>query len=354
MATEPDINVIEDAVTVYDNNPGQASTIAVIGAFDSTITALTNVTTARAAHAAFGTTGTAGTFKGTDVIDFLFIGASNLLIANITTWSEDSTPVASTTMTTEKLAAALNMLHNQQFDLLFIADELTDAQQTSVTTWLNGEHGNKFCHDQVIQLSKSSASAYTTSVATIGKCVAWVNTQTFGYYGTVLDLNRSTALMAGYIASLDVNRPLTAKIIPGITSVSPAYNTSAGELGATLLSLNVPFLECRNTMTQDYYCVNSMLPNGLDMYINRTRDYILNRIRVEPFLGDPNSEKTIEGIDNVVGGIVEECVDTLGLLKDVIYRIERVSATQADVIIEKMVFDGVITRIDIHYSIEVQ
>ena len=100
MATEPDINVIEDAVTVYDNNPGQASTIAVIGAFDSTITALTNVTSARAAHAAFGTTGTAGTFKGTDVIDFLFIGASNLLIANITTWSEDSTPVASTTMTT--------------------------------------------------------------------------------------------------------------------------------------------------------------------------------------------------------------------------------------------------------------
>ena len=115
MATEPRIIVREEQVTIAENATGnvmRSSDYAIIGAFDSEVTDLTLVRNAREAHTLFGTTGTVGAFKGTDDIDNLFRGVSTLLVANITTWSDDDTPVAQTTLTTEKLEAALAKLHN--------------------------------------------------------------------------------------------------------------------------------------------------------------------------------------------------------------------------------------------------
>lgn len=354
MATEPKIVVIEDAVSVQNNNPGMAGSIAVIGAFDSEVTDLTVCTTATAAHTIFGTTGTAGEFKGTDTIDYLFIGASELLVANITTWSDDEPPEAQTTLTNDKLNAALAKLKDEEFDILFIAEELADASQTIVTTWLENEFKGKLAHGQVAQLSKSTAADYAASVATFSKNVFWINTQVFNYYGTELDLNRSTAVMAGLIAGLDVNKSLTAKIIPGINGVNPEYTFESGDIGAKLMELNVPVIKPRNRRLNKYICINSKLPNELDLYINRTRDYILNRVAVETYLGDPSNERTVEGITTIMETIREECVNTLNLLEDIIYHVNKVSAECVDIVIDKMVFNGVITEIDIHYSIEVQ
>ena len=354
MATEPKIQVIEDNVTVYDNNPGMASSIAVIGAFDSEVTDLTVCTTATSAHAIFGTTGTAGDFKGTDAIDYLFYGASDLLVANITTWSDDETPVAQTTITNEKLTAALAKLHNEEFDILFIADELADASQTIVTTWLASEFRDKFPHGQVAQLSKATTSAYETSVATFAKNVYYINTQVLSLNGTAVDLNRSTAYLAGLIASMDVNKSLTAKTIPNVTGVNPEYTFESGDIGAKLMELNVPIIKPRNRRLNNYICVNSLLPDGLDLYINRTRDYVIRRIAVETYLGDPSNENTVEGITTVIESIIETCVNELKLLEGIEYHVTKTSATCVDVVIDKMIFGGVITEINIHYSIEVQ
>ena len=355
MATEPKIIVEEGAVIqANDLEPGMASRIGVIGAFDSEVTDLTLVTNATTAHQIFGTMETEGTFKGTDDIDNLFIGASSLLVANITTWSDDDTPVPSTTITNEKLAAALELLSHEEFDLLFIADELSDAAQATVSTWLNKEFRDKYAHGLVAQLQKSTTAAYETSVATFQKNLYWLCTQQYTYYGEVLSLNRSAALMAGLIAGMGVNRSLTAKIIPGVTAVTPEYTGDYATIGAKLLELNVPFLKCRNRLKQTYYCVNSKLPDELDLYINRVRDYIINRIAVETFLGDINSDATLEGISNLVENIRYECVDVLGLLKDFEYHAEEASANCVEVILERLVFDDVITEIKITYNIEVQ
>ena len=355
MATEPKIVVRQQAVTTQNTDvPGQAGRVAVIGAFDSEVTALTAVNNSRSAHTIFGTMATEGNFKGTDAIDNLFVGASELLVVNITTWSDDDTPVASTTITAEKLAAALAKLENEEFDILFIADDLTDALQTTVTTWNDGEFEKKYCHGQVLQMSRANASAYTTSVATVNDNVYYINTQQLTINGTLQSLNRSTAYICGLIAGMDVNRSLTAKIIPNVSAVTPEYLTASGELGAKLLELNIPFIACRNRNNNVYYCVNSQLPDGLDLYINRVRDYVINRISVETFLGEINNETTIEGIRNVVDSVIHECVDTLGLLEEIVYDVERVSATCIRVNLEKLVFDGIITEIDIYYSIEVQ
>ena len=354
MATEPTIEVIEDTVTVMDNNPGQASSIAVIGAFDSAVSDLTVVTSARSAHAIFGTSSTYGAFKGTDAIDYLFYGASELIVANITTYTTGDDPTAETTLTNDKLNNALSKLKNEEFDILFIAEELSDAAQTIVTTWLASEFKDKFPHGQVAQLQKSTAAAYTTSVPTFGNNVYYINTQVLSVNGTALDLNRSTAYMAGVIASRDVNRSLTAKTIPDVTGVTPEYTTESGDIGATLLELNVPFIKPRNRRLNNYICVNSQLPNGLDLYINRTRDYVLKRISVETSLGDSSGEITIGGIENIVESVRHNCVEELQLLKDIEYSVIKISTNRVDVIIEKLIFDGVITDIKVHYSIEVQ
>ena len=355
MATEPKVVVRQQAVTTQNESvPGQAGRIAVIGAFDSEVTTLTAVNNSRSAHTIFGTMTTEGNFKGTDAIDNLFYGASELLVVNITTWSDATPPVASTTITAEKLAAALAKLENEEFDMLFIADDLSDSLQTTVTTWLDAEFQKKYCHGQVVQMSRANASAYTTSVATVNDNVYYINTQQLNINGTLQSLNRSTAYICGIIAGMDVNRSLTAKVIPNVSAVSPEYLTASGELGATLLSLNIPFLACRNRNNNVYYCVNSQLPDGLDLYINRVRDYVIKRSAGETFVGEVNNDVTREVIRNSVDSVIHECVDLLGLLDSIEYTVEEASSTCVNVIIEKMVFDGVITEIDIYYSIEVQ
>ena len=355
MATRPDIDVIEDSVTIPDTTaPGMGSRIAVIGAFDSEVSDVTVCTSKESAHAIFGTTATLNDFKGTDVIDQLFVGASELLVVNITTWSDATPPVASTTITTEKLTAALAKLHNEVFDFLYVADELADASQTILTTWLNSEFENKFCHGQVSQLTKSSAAAYATSAATFGKQTYYINTQQLTVNGTTLNLNQSTAYIAGLIAAREVNRSLTAKIMPDVSAVSPEYTFESGDIGAKLMELNIPILEVRNRRLQEVICVNSLLPNNLDMSINRTRDYVLNRIEAELLLGESNSEATEDTAQILVENVRNECVDDLKLLKDIQYHIERVSATEIDIVIDKLVFDGIITKVKIHYRIEVE
>lgn len=354
MATEPKIEVIQDTVIRVEEYTGMAGAIAVIGAFDSEVTDLTVCNNARVAHQIFGTTSTVGAFKGTDAIDYLFYGASQLLVCNITTWSDDDTPVPTTTITNTNLATALAKLKNEEFDILFIADELSDAAQTIVTTWLADEFKDKYPHGQVAQLQKSTAAAYATSVATFGDNVYYINTQQITYLGTTLSLNQSTAFMAGVIASMDVNKSLTAKTVPNVTGVTPEYTFESGDIGAKLMELNVPIIKPRNRRNNNYVCVNSELPNELDLYINRTRDYVINRISVETQLGEPSNDATIDGIQNIVEGVKHHCIDELQLLEDIVYHIEKVSPSEIDVIIEKMVFNGIITDIKIHYSIEVQ
>ena len=352
MATRPDIHVYKQGNTTNPSGvPGMGSVIAVIGAFDSEAADVTVCTTKESAIAAFGTDSAVGTFKGSDAIDGLFYGASALIIVNTTTWSSATPPVPTTTIDNTALNAALAKLNHKTFDMLFIADELADASQTIVTTWLAAQFEDKFCHGQVGQLSKSTTSAYATSIATFGENTYWIQTQSLN---TTLTLNQSAALMAGYLASLPVNRSLTNKVIPIVSKISPEYTTEAASIGAKLLELSVPFLEVRNPVSSDIICVNSELPNGLDLYINRTRDYVINRLEAEVLLGEASSDTTIQTAHSIVEAVKKECIDDLKLLKDIEYTISKTNAETIRIALTKLIFDGVILNIDIPFSIEVQ
>lgn len=359
MAIEPRKTVTRRVSEQINVNPNYAGDFAVIGAFDSEITDLTLCSNVTEAKTKFGVMETEGNFKGTDAIPFLFIGASSLLVANITTWTDDETPVAETTLTDAKLTAALNKLHHVDFDILFIAEELTDSQQEIVTAWLDAEFDAQYPHEQISELSKSTAAAYETSIGKFSDKVIYMNTQCFGFNGEILSLNRSTALIAGFIAGTQTNLSLTNREIPGITSVSPEYSTATGELGALLLSLNVPFLKRRfvsSKKTNVFYCVNSALPDGFDIYVYRVRDQILKDIQADVILGQQNGVATENGVVTLMEGLKQKYVQDSGKVNDIKYHIERdPDNTQCiNIVIDEIVFNDIITLVNIFYNIRIE
>lgn len=359
MATEPQIIVTQRASEQININPNYAGDIAIIGAFDSEITNLTVCTNVTEAKTKFGIMETEGDFKGTDAIPLLFTGASSLLVANITTYTTGDNPEAETTLTETKLRDALNKLHHVDFDILFIAEELSDSQQEIVTAWLDAEFEAKYPHGQVAELTKSTASAYETSVSKFHDKIFYINTQIFGFNGETLSLNRSTALITGFIAGTQTNLSLTNKEITGVTSVSPEYSTAAGELGAALLSLNIPFLKRRFISSKKqnvFYCVNSQLPDGFDIYIYRVRDQILKDIQAEVIIGQQNDEVTENGVVTLMEGLKQRYVQDYGRVNDIKYHIEDDSDNSQciNIVIDEIVFNDIITLVNIYYSIRIE
>lgn len=359
MAIEPRITVSKRASEQITVNPNYAGDIAIIGAFDSEITDLTVCSNVTEAKTKFGVMETEGDFKGTDTIPLLFNGASSLLVANITTYTTGDNPTAETTLTDAKLTAALNKLHHIDFDILFIAEELSDAQQEVVTAWLDAEFEAKYPHGQIAELTKSTAAAYETSVGKFSDKLTYINTQVFGFNGETLSLNRSTALMAGFIAGTQTNVSLTNKEITGITSISPEYSTAAGELGAALLNLNIPFLKRRfisNRKANVFYCVNSQLPDGFDMYVYRVRDQILKDIQAEMIIGEQNNAVTANGVVTLMEGLKEKYVKNYNKVEDIKYHIEDdPDNTQCvNIVIDEIVFNDIITLVNIFYNIRIE
>ena len=347
MAIEPDIEVTEKTTSQPTTNTRSRSSIAVIGAFDSKRTEVTVCKNATEAHALFGTTDTPDAFKGTDAIDHLFTGASELIIVNTTTWDGD-TPT--TTISNQQLSDALTQIKDESFGMLFIAEELTDEAQTLVSTWLANEARAKFPHGQIAQCQKSTAAAYETSISKFNKQIYWIQTQ--AYNG--LTLNQSAAFMAGYIAGMEENKSLTNKVITGVNSVNPAYTTETGTIGAKLLELSVPFLKVRNRVNNEYYCINSELPDGYDLYINRVRDAIIDATEAELLLG----EQVTPTDENIATMIAEKIIKTFvkdkKYLEDIQYHIEKTETDTVKLVYDKLIFNEIIKHVKIEYEIEVQ
>ena len=103
------------------NRPGMAGRVAVVGAFDSLETEPQLFESVGQAQDTFGTD---TTYNGCAVVPYLFKGASSLLAVNITTESGSTRQKA---ITTTNLTEALAKIKNEDWDILFIADALTDA-----------------------------------------------------------------------------------------------------------------------------------------------------------------------------------------------------------------------------------
>ena len=113
-------------------------------------------------------------------------------------------------------------------------------------------------------------------------------------------------------------------------------------------------MKCANRNSGRYIVVNSEQPNGLDLYINRGRDYVIKALALHDFLGERNRELTLNDIKFEVNRVKAEVINTYDICKDIEYSVEKKSADTVDIHITKLLFDGIITEIDVYVTVEVE
>ena len=349
-ADVPDIEVIQKSRPIRSRS-GLLNNVCLIGAFDSENNDPQVFVDLEEAKTALGTD---DTFNGCKVLPILFTKGT-LLAVNITTWTgTGENKTAEKTLTVEKLAAALAKVKGEDFDMVFIADNLTDEAMVILDTFLEDIHKMKMPAGYVAAITRVSTAAYLTTASKAGEFCYGLISQSFDVNGKEYDVLESAAYYAHVIAEIDPGKSMTMKQVPGVTGVSPEYTFETGDAGTSLVGAGLTILRCLNRNDERYVVVNSEQPNGLDLYINRVRDYVIKEMALHQFLGNRNRQATLKEVIQELDRVKYKCIDTMDLLKDIVYDVEKVSAKCADVTITKLLFDGVITKMHVYYSIEVE
>lgn len=346
-AVVPSIHVYNKKTQLINAN-GMAGKVAVIGAFDTVETNPKIFTSVGEAQETFGTD---DTYNGCKVIDKLFKGANSLLCVNITT---ESGGTRSKTMTTANLTAALAKIKGEDFDILFIAEVLTDTFLPIITTFLDETYEMKYPAGFIGALNGANTSANVASAALAGEHCYGLITQSLTVNGAELSLLESAAYYCGIVAGLNVGNSMTMKQVEGVEGISPEYSFETGGEGKTLLEAGITTFKCQDRAADNYVVVNSELPNGFDLYINRVRDYVIKQFALHQFLGNKNRVATLNEIKQEVDRVKDLCIGNLDLLKDIKFTVAKENASCVGINIDSLLFDGIITRINVYVRVEVE
>lgn len=348
-------------IQVYKkNNPAPVNTntvgrVCIIGAFNSEVTTPVSCADLDEAYTALGND---DTFDGCKVLKYVFRGASSILAVNVTTWSEDTTPVPTKTLTTANITAALAKVKDENFDMLFIAGVLTDAFIVLIKEWCDTRFRNKMPVGWIGGCTQSTIADYTTTAGKVGDhCYGLIANQPVQLEGSTLDLLATSAYYCGLVADTDVGASLTQKSLPdvdGLVTEYPLETVSEGISGKDLVGLGFTVFSCYDRENDDYIVVNSEQPNGYDLYINRVRDFVVREFQLRQFLGERNRAKSLEVILQECARVRKRCIEDLDLLEDIEYNVVKKDASTVDVNLTKLAFAGVITEIDVYITIEVE
>lgn len=346
-AVQPKVKVFLKKTQLI-NRPGMSGKIAVVGAFNSLETEPQLFNTVGEAQDKFGTD---DTYNGCAVIPYLFKGASSLLAVNITTENEGT---RQKTIDVTNLATALAKIKNEEWDILFIAEPLTDTFIPIINAYVQERFENKYPCGYIGALT-GTTEANVTSAGLVNDWCYGLITQAFTVNNeeSPISILQSSAYYCGLVAGMNVGNTFTYKTIEGVTAVSPELSFETGGDGKSLLEAGIITVRCADRNNQRFIVVNSEQPNGWDLYINRTRDYIVKQMSLHQFLGEKNRESTLNEIKQELDRVKHDCVDTLDLLEDINYTVAKKDVNCVDVYIDSLVFAGLITEIDVYVKIEV-
>lgn len=331
-----------------NNRPGMAGKIALIGAFDSVATEPVAYMSLDEAQTDLGTD---TTYNGCKVLPLLFRGASSILAVNYTT-KEGQT--ADKTLTTAKLSACLSKIKGEDWDILFVSEILNDTFIPIIDEYLDDVFEMKLPAGFTGALNGQSTSANVTSAGLAGEHCYSLITQSLSVNGEALDLLSSIAYYTALIAGMNVGNTMTMKTVNGVTGISPELDFETGGAGKSLLEAGITTFKCANRNNGRYIVVNSEQPNGYDLYINRVRDFVIKEFSLHEFLGEKNRTATLSEIEHMLASVKQRCVTDLDLLEDIQYRVVKKNANCVDVYIDSLLFAGIITRIDVYVTLEVE
>ena len=335
--------------TVKSPGTGEAGRIAVIGAFKTEETNPVLFTGLDDLQESFGED---TTFDGCACAPYLFMnGATSVLAVNVSTKSGDTW---TKTIDATNLAASLAKIKGEDWDLLFVCAPITDAFIAIIDAYLEATYEMKYPAGFVAALTGANDAANITTAGAAGQHCYGLLTQQLTVNGTQLSVLLSSAYYAGLIAGLSVGNTMTMKTIPGVTGVTPELSFETGGGGKALLEAGITTVKCADRNVGRYIVVNSEQPNGLDLYVNRVRDYVVKVMSLHQFLGERNNEVTLDEIKHELDRVKTETVNSLNLLKDIEFTVEKRDATTVDVNIQRLLFDGLIAEINVYIALEVE
>ena len=150
------------------------------------------------------------------------------------------------------------------------------------------------------------------------------------------------------------DKPVYMKLSPNVTSITPELNFETGGNGKALLEAGITTFKVQDRGARRVIVVNSEQPNGLDLYINRVRNYIVKEFALHEFLGERNNDVTINEIKHEVDRVRDECVNVLNLLEDIKYTVAPESPSCVGITVDSLIFAGIITRINVYVRVEVE
>jgi len=359
MAIIPKITVTQ-VDNVPKGAPGVAGKVAVVAEFSKTLTTPISVKSyAEAIAQAVTTPITSSSPSGDQILDSLFRGgAADVLI-------KDISPSTSGSPTGAEIVEAATSLE-ENYDILFIPYDLTDTNLALVKAYLDDRFESSHPVGLIAPVTRSAAADYVTTAAIFedGGTFGLVSQQ-FTVNDTQLSVPQSAAYYCGLICQRKVDVSFTMKTLEGVEAVTPEMTfAQSSDMGYKLVEAGYPVAKCLNRAEKNFVIVNSRLPHTitatdgeslhLDLYMERTINYIVNLFNLEEYLGEKNNPVTLDAIEQRLARIKHDCVDVQGLVNDIQYSVEKVNRDCVRVNIEEIVFDGVVTCINANVTYDVQ
>ena len=208
-------------------------------------------------------------------------------------------------------------IKGEDWDLLFIAAPITDAFIAIIDSYLDSTYEMKYPAGFIGALNGANDAADIATAALAGEHCYGLIVQQLRIDGVLRSKLLSSAYYAGLVAGMGVGNTMTMKTLPGVTRCSPELSFDTGGAGKALLEAGITTVKPVDRNTGRHVVVNSEQPNGLDLYVNRVRDYVVKELALHDFLGERNNETTLNEIKQEVDRVKAECVNTLKLLKDI-------------------------------------
>ena len=234
---------------------------------------------------------------GDKILDSLFRGGATDVII------KDISPSTAGSPTGAEIVEAATALE-ENYDILFIPYVLTDSNVTAVKAYIDDRFESSHPVGLIAPITRTAATDYVTTAAIFadGGTFGLVSQQ-FTVNDTQLSVPQSAAYYCGLIAERKVDASFTMKTLEGVEAVTDELTFASSDLGYKLVEAGYPVAKCLNRAEKNFVIVNSRLPHvvtatdgatvHLDLYMERTINYIINLFNLEDFLGEKNNAISI-------------------------------------------------------------
>lgn len=321
---EPTV-IVQDVEKIAERPYGNAGKIALIGVFPSTdsATAVDVYTTLDSAQSKLKGSATASQLESNvayGCLPYIFAqgtqskGAEQVLIVNL------SAIVENATLSNNTLATALNLLAEEDFDILTIADAIAlgtegtlNTMWTTLHTFAKEMYANQKPFGIITGVTLPAQSDETgVAMATAFKTLF----EDKGIYKAVttpvilkgetdaLSIAQSGCWHSSFTAGRTVNRSETAKVYEDIIgqdtkSLYPIIEATTKLDWEKLVDNGFHTTKYRNRRTNTIECITNLTPTKnadgslRDMKIERVKNYIVKRLALRDVLGEDNTDITL-------------------------------------------------------------